>query len=114
MESGSHYIEVDDIEWQATQFEGIEMKLLYQDSNGAMTAMFRFQPGARLPRHRHTGIEQTFVLEGSLVDDQGACTAGNYVWRDPGSIHAAHSPNGCVSIGIFQSANEFIDDAENG
>ena len=66
-------------------------------------------PGATLPKHRHRGVEQTFVLEGSLVDDDGSCTAGYFVWRDCESVHTAHSPDGCVALGIFQKANEFFD-----
>jgi len=36
-----------------------------------MTALMRFMPGAVLPDHEHAGIEQTYVLEGSLVDKEG-------------------------------------------
>jgi anti-sigma factor ChrR (cupin superfamily) len=31
----------------------------------------RFQPGAVLPDHEHLTIEQTYVLEGSLIDKEG-------------------------------------------
>ena len=27
-----------------------------------------------------------------------------------GSVHSAHSPDGCLSIGVFQKANEFFDE----
>ena len=54
------------------------------------------------------GIEQSFVLEGTLVDDDGACTAGNYVWRRIGSVHEAWSPDGCIVLGIFDKPNEFL------
>jgi len=110
-EPGSHYIDVVNLPWQPTRFPGVEMKILWRDPDGeAFTALFRTAPGATLPKHRHRGVEQTFVLEGSLVDDDGACTAGNFVWRDVGSVHAAHSPDGCLTIGIFQKANEFFDE----
>ena len=61
-------------------------------ASGRRTILTRMEPGARLPRHRHVGLEQSFILEGSLVDDDGECTAGNFVWRRPGSIHHAWSP----------------------
>ncbi len=108
---GSVYVDVSTLEWQPTPFPGICMKLLWQDeASGAFTALFKTEPGARLPLHRHQGVEQTFVLEGSLVDDEGACTAGNFVWRRPGSIHSAYSPNGCLALGTFTSPNEFLED----
>ena len=106
----STYIDVDHLPWETTPFPGIEMKVLWRDAGSeSFTALFRMQPGARIPRHQHVGIEQTYVLEGSLVDEQGACTAGNFVWRDAESIHEAYSPDGCLSIGIFQKPNTFFD-----
>lgn len=108
---GSIYVDVAQLEWQPTPFPGIEIKLLWSCAETeAHTALFRVAPGARLPRHRHVGVEQTFVLEGSLVDEHGACTSGNFVWRKPDSIHTAHSPDGCLAIGIFQTSNEFLED----
>ena len=108
---GSVYVDVARLKWRPTSFPGVEMKVLWRDeASGAFTALFKAQPGARVPLHRHGGVEQTFVLEGSLVDDEGICAAGDFVWRRPGSIHSAHSPNGCLTIGIFQKPNEFLDE----
>ena len=76
---------------------------------GAADEHHEDRSGARLPRHRHTGLEQSFILQGSLVDEDGACTAGNFVWRRPGSVHGAWSPDGCLVIGIFESPNEFLE-----
>ena len=111
-ELSSVFVDVEKLDWQPTQFPGIRIKMLWQDEAGqAFTALFKLEPGARLPRHRHMGIEQTFVLEGSLVDDEGACTAVNYVCRPAGSVHTAYSPDGCLGLGIFQQPNEFLDQA---
>lgn len=110
---GSVYVDVAAMEWEPTAFPGIEMKRLWQNPDGGgFTALFRTQPGARLPLHRHRGFEQTYVIEGSLADDEGVCTAGNFVWRHPGSVHDAHSPDGCLAIGIFQEPNEFLEPSD--
>ena len=107
----SEYVDVKHMEWEATDFPGVVMKLLWKETNGnGFTALFQMAQGSRLPRHRHQGVEQTFVLEGSLVDEEGICTAGNFVWRHPGSIHSAHSPDGCLCLGIFQAPNEFLEE----
>ena len=109
-EKGSVYVDVDAMEWQPTPFPGIEIKILYRESQGeGFTAVCRAEPGAKLPRHRHLGVEQTFIIEGSLVDEEGVCTAGNFVWRHPGSVHEAHTPDGLLGIGIFQQPNEFLE-----
>jgi anti-sigma factor ChrR (cupin superfamily) len=65
-------------------------------------------PGAVLSDHRPVGLEQSFVIEGRLVDEDGACTAGNFVSRRAGSVHRAWSPDGCVGLGTFDAPNEFL------
>ena len=107
----SRYVDVAELPWQATKYPGIEMKVLMKDEDaGLTTALFRREAGARLPLHEHTGIEQTYVLEGSLADDEGEVTAGNYVWRPAGSRHSAHSPNGALAISFFLSPNRFLEE----
>jgi anti-sigma factor ChrR (cupin superfamily) len=104
----STYLDVSRIAWEPTPWPGVETKTLFRDAaTGRLTTLTRMAPGARLPEHRHTGIEQSYVLEGTLVDDDGACTAGNFVWRRAGSVHHAWSPDGCVVLGVFESPNEF-------
>lgn len=111
----SRYVTVDDIPWKPTPCEGIDMKVLMHDEeSGLMTAMFRWQPGSKLTFHEHVEIEQTYVIEGHLVDDEGEVTAGNYVWRPPGSRHDAWSPNGALILSIFQKPNIFLDDEKLG
>lgn len=106
----SRYVTVDDIPWQETQFPGVEMKILMEDkATGMMTSLTRLAPGAVLPDHTHVGIEQSWVLEGTLEDHEGAVTAGNYVWRPAGSRHVAKSPDGCLVLGFFQKPNTFHD-----
>jgi anti-sigma factor ChrR (cupin superfamily) len=104
----SVYLDLAKIDWEPTRFPGVEVKTLYRDASGRQTTLTRMARGAVLPRHRHVGLEQSYVLEGTLVDDDGACTAGNFVWRHPGSVHSAWTPDGCVVLGIFDAPNEFL------
>ena len=111
----SRFVEVDSLPWKPTQCEGVEMKILLEDAEtGLMTALFRWQPGARLPLHEHVEIEQTYVLEGSILDDEGEVTAGNYVWRPAGNRHEAVAPNGALVLGMFLKPNKFLDGALEG
>ena len=106
----SRFVEVDSIPWKPTQCDGVEMKILLEDpDSGLMTALFRWQPGARLPLHEHVEIEQTYVLEGSILDDEGEVTAGNYVWRPAGNRHEAVAPDGALVLGMFLKPNKFLD-----
>ena len=97
--------------WAKGAIDGITWKVLLEDKErGLTTAISRWAPGASLPLHEHLDIEQTYVLEGSLCDEEGECRAGQYVWRPSGSRHRAWSPNGCVLLAIFMKPNVFIED----
>ncbi len=106
----SRYLNLEDLPWQETRFPGVKMKVLVEDKDsGLITGLFRFEPGAKLPDHEHVELEQTWVLEGSLKDDEGEAKAGSFVWRPPGSRHDAYSPNGCTVLSIFLKPNKFFD-----
>ena len=49
-----------------TKFPSIKIKVLYTDDTGITTALFKLEPGAVVPLHEHTALEQTYVIEGSL------------------------------------------------
>jgi len=111
----SRYVEVDSLPWKPTPCPGIDMKVLLEDpETGLLTALFRWQPGAELALHEHVEIEQTFVLEGSLVDDEGEVCAGNYVWRPKGNRHIARSPKGALVLSMFLKPNIFLADEAAG
>jgi len=108
--NASTYIKPDEIEWKPTRFDGIEIKVLYQDKEkGEMTCMLKWAPGATLPFHRHPELEQSYVIEGSFYDHDGICHAGEYVWRKPGSKHETHSDEGCVILAVYRKPNLFRD-----
>lgn len=68
----SHLVRPQDMDWQKTRFPGCEAKtLLFDRRTGLMTALMRFAPGSVLPDHEHVGIEQSWVIEGALVDKEG-------------------------------------------
>src|SRR5437763_354097 len=105
----SRYVDVDGLPWKPTPCAGIDMKVLLEDKEtGLLTALFRWQPGAELALHEHVEVEQTFVLEGSLEDDEGEVTAGNYVWRPKGNRHIAKSPNGALVLTVLLKPNIFL------
>lgn len=104
----SRYVDVDALPWQDTPFPGIRIKVLMQDpQTGLQTVLTEMAPGAVLTDHEHTQVEQSWVLQGSLVDHEGEVTAGNYVWRPAGSRHTAHAPNGALVLGFFLQPNRF-------
>jgi len=100
-ELASRFIETESVPWVETS-PGNKMKVIYHDpSTGMLTILSKLEPGCGIPAHMHEDLEQTFVLEGSLVDDEGECTAGNFVIRAKGSRHAPTAPNGCTMLVFF-------------
>ncbi len=111
----SHIVRPAEMEWQKTPFPGCEAKTLLMDrKTGLVTSLIRMEPGSILPDHEHVKIEQTYVIEGKLVDKEGPAAGlevgpGEYVWREAGSRHVAWAPEGAVLIGMFQIPNKFFD-----
>ena len=97
----SRFIKTDSVPWIETG-PGSKIKVIYSDPvTCLLTILGKLEPGAGIPAHVHEDLEQTFVLEGSLVDTEGECTAGNFVIRPKGSHHAPTAPNGCTMLVFF-------------
>jgi anti-sigma factor ChrR (cupin superfamily) len=107
----SRFVAIAALPWEQTRFAGVQQKTLLIDrDSGVVTALMKFAPGARLPDHEHVLIEQTYVLEGSLVCGEGECKAGEFVWRPAGSRHEAWAgPQGGLMLAIFQIPNRFFE-----
>jgi anti-sigma factor ChrR (cupin superfamily) len=97
----SRFINTESVPWIETG-PGNKMKVIYHDPETDMlTILSKLEPGSGIPAHKHEDLEQTFLLEGSLVDAEGECTAGNFVIRAKGSHHAPTAPNGCTMLVFF-------------
>jgi len=117
----SRRVDVDKLPWMRTPEPGVAIKVLMEDpETGLLTTLMRMAPGAELPLNaglvvalsraapgtevpldEHVGLEQSWVLAGRLVDDEGEVTAGNYVWRPEGSCEVARAPEGCLLLNVF-------------
>jgi anti-sigma factor ChrR (cupin superfamily) len=87
---------------------GIEAHQLYENGpDGPAAALLRYQPGATLARHRHTGYEHIFVLVGSQRDERGLYQAGAMVVNPPGSAHNVSSPEGCIVLVLWERPVRF-------
>lgn len=111
----SRFVRTAELPWEKTRFPGVETKTLFLDKpHGLVTVLLRMAPGAVLPDHEHVLVEQTYMLEGRLVDKEGpeagaAVGPGDFVWRPAGSRHAAWTPDGGLMIAVFQIPNKFFE-----
>jgi anti-sigma factor ChrR (cupin superfamily) len=102
----SLFVNVDQVPWIERR-PGVFWKILWEDPDGHSKAiLMRYEPGATIPRHRHLGDEQIFVLEGSVADETGLCTAGNYARRPPGCVHTVSSPTGALVFAVMSGPTE--------
>ncbi len=93
------YVQANDRPWTEPR-PGVHWKMLWEDGD-RRTVLVRYDAGAIIPRHRHIGDEQIFVLEGSVSDDTGTCTAGNYARRPPGCVHTVSSRDGALVLAVM-------------
>lgn len=90
---------------------GIDISRLYGDGQrGPAAAFLRYQPGAAVPLHRHTGYEHVFVLDGSQRDHNGVHSTGTLVINPPGSRHQVISDAGCLVLVIWEKPVVFETD----
>ena len=108
----SRYVDIDAIPWGPARY-GTQSKVLYKnDETKQALIMVKADPGSILSEHEHIGLELTYVIEGSLEDDHGKSTAGNFVWRPKGSRHQARCPNGAVFLVLFNGGARSVDTGE--
>jgi anti-sigma factor ChrR (cupin superfamily) len=100
----SLYVAAADRPWTERR-PGVHWKVLWEEGDRRAVLM-RYDPGAAIPRHRHLGDEQIFVLEGSVSDDTGTCTPGNYARRPPGCVHTVWSRDGALVLALMSGATE--------
>ena len=91
--------------------EGVDICWLVEGEPGV--ALLRYAPGARVPRHRHTGLETLLVLHGSQVDEQGRYGEGTYVVNHEGTEHSVWTEEGCVVLIQWQRPVVFLGAAES-
>ena len=74
----------------------------YDRAAGTGCYLMRMQPGAVTIPHDHPGMEDFLILEGELVDDDGAVfRPGDFVSYAPGTRHHSRSVTGCL-IAVFE------------
>lgn len=107
---GLHFIRTAGLSTPAWTAGGIEVHSLSVDrSRGYRTSLIRMQPGTELPVHRHAGVEESFILEGTLLVSGVSMGPGDYCRADPGTIHRnLFSPDGCVFIAVSSERDEIL------
>ncbi|MEP0962005.1 MAG: cupin domain-containing protein [Roseobacter sp.] len=87
--------------------EGVDIHYMKQGSPSV--ALLRYAPGARVPLHRHTGLESILVLDGEQSDERGTYPKGSFVLNPEGSSHSVWSKTGCVVLIQWERPVEILE-----
>lgn len=97
-------------DWQPFR-AGVDIIPIHADrERGCSSALLRYQSGAAVPLHTHSGFEYLMVLRGSQTDGRGVYQRGSFIVNTPGSHHQVSSEEGCVVLVIWESPIHFHDE----
>jgi anti-sigma factor ChrR (cupin superfamily) len=95
--------------WQPFR-SGVEIHRIYGDgASGPAAALLRYAAGARVPTHRHSGLEHIVVLSGSQRDQHGTYGVGSCIMHAAGTTHDVVSEQGCVVLALWAEPVAFTD-----
>jgi len=99
---------LSEIPWRDA-LPGVRQKVIWEDKETNRRAVLAlFEPGAALPRHRHTGEELLYIIEGSHADESGEVATGNMSIRPNGCTHSVRSRNGALSLAFLWGGVEML------
>jgi len=74
----------------------------YDAESGRGSYLMRMEPGAVTIAHDHPNMEEFFIVEGELIDDDGTVfEAGDFVSYEPGTHHNSRTETGCTIV-VFE------------
>jgi putative transcriptional regulator len=72
-------------------------------------ALYHIKAGGCIPEHTHRGGEMTLVLEGAFSDAEGTYHKGDFIFRQPGDVHAptALQSEDCICLAVLDAPLTF-------
>jgi ChrR Cupin-like domain len=99
-----------DIQWQPHSVAGVEIAIFYTNLiKREIVGLFRAEAGMLYPIHRHSGIEEIYMLSGDLVIEDEVYGPGDYIHSQPESVHGPHTISGCTFFFRTSMDDEFLD-----
>jgi anti-sigma factor ChrR (cupin superfamily) len=85
----------------------------YDRDTGLGSFLLRMDPGTRSRPHEHVDFEEFFVIDGALIDDDGAVfRTGDFVSFCPGSKHWSTTEEGCTLAVFLRRPNRRLAEGE--
>ena len=84
-----HVVNTEDLAWVPLSESKAFRPLRFRDGNRGFVELLRFEPGANMPLHRHSGETHVFGLQGALLMDTGrSVESGGYIFEPAGNVDA--------------------------
>jgi putative transcriptional regulator len=92
------------IDWKRGWVTGIG----YFNTRTPHTKFMKLEPGKAAPKHGHSALEATIVLQGRFTDGHGVYERGDIVIGEPGMRHkpAAYGDEACICF-VAESPKKF-------
>lgn len=104
----SETYDISSIQWTQA-LPGVCIKPVWQDTEARRRVVLaRFEPGSKLPLHRHDGDELIFVIEGQNEDEAGPVPTGDMSYRPDGCTHSVWSANGATCLNFVWGDTEML------
>ena len=106
---GLTFIKASEGTWRGIA-PGVMAKLLSFDPiSGRTTTVLRFAPGTSYAPHRHTAVEELYVLEGGCRIAGREMGVGDYHRAETGTVHHDTSTDeGCLLLVTSSPQNEML------
>lgn len=101
-------VNVDDLDWETIRWEGEEGKMAFhpreERPGEPNVGLFRLEPGAHHPKHKHEFAQVWYILEGEFEIGEGTYGPGSVIYHpDPHYEAELHTDTG-GSMLLFQFA----------
>lgn len=106
---GLAFIRASEGNWRGIA-PGVTAKLLsFDPASRRATTLLRFAPGTSYAPHRHTAVEELYVLEGGCSIAGREMAIGDYHRAEVGTVHHDTSTDdGCLLLVISSPQNEML------
>lgn len=100
--------DLSDLNWKSIG-KGLRISYLETGDPQHELALYHIKAGGRVPEHGHRGKEMTLILEGGYSDAEGSYHKGDFIFREPGDVHAptALQSEDCICVAVLDAPLKF-------
>ena len=97
-------------EWKPIAGDGIEYCELRRNDAGGGAGLVRIPANARFPLHNHPGWEEALILSGEITIGGQHFVEGDYLFTEPGELHAAIAQKNTVFYVSSEKGIEIVEE----